>query len=267
VDDSTLNQGKECPPQATRAALKPWRATAHKSSTVHITLTLYESHDQLPVGTSKKRPPGDRQRVHRCDITQGTKVPHDGPARVPVCLDAGRNKGVTGVQMPRMRPVLVPVTQIGSSAARLGGSGNVGRAARMDNGDIQQFGTVGRGKGHFNADPSPLTAHSCNPNGIVLGLRTRTTAGTGADAADSFLPVSVWTRAAPTQAIATHGAVYIDALDVRPTKASGGRDMRVGASSAKAKVVTVDELVIGEAEIRVDRDGAQVRPCVPVLET
>jgi hypothetical protein len=29
--DRTLNQGKECPPQATPAALEPWQATAQKS--------------------------------------------------------------------------------------------------------------------------------------------------------------------------------------------------------------------------------------------
>jgi hypothetical protein len=83
-------------------------------------------------------------------------VPHDGTAKVPVRLDAGGHKGVTGVQMARMRPVRVPVTQSGSRAACLGGGGNVGLAARMDHGDIQQCGTVGRGKGHFN----PLSAAS-----------------------------------------------------------------------------------------------------------
>jgi hypothetical protein len=28
LDDTTLNQGMECPPQAASAALKPWRAAA-----------------------------------------------------------------------------------------------------------------------------------------------------------------------------------------------------------------------------------------------
>jgi hypothetical protein len=105
--------------------------------------------------------PGDSQRAPRRDITQGTKVGHDGPAEVPVRLDAGGHKGVTGVQMARMHPVIVPVTQSGSSAAHLGGGGNVGRAERMDHGHIQQCGTVGRGKGHFNVGPRPLTANSC----------------------------------------------------------------------------------------------------------
>jgi hypothetical protein len=39
--------------------------------------------------------------------------------------------------MTHVRPVFVTVT-------RLGGGGNVGRAARMDDGDIQQCGTVGQ---------------------------------------------------------------------------------------------------------------------------
>jgi hypothetical protein len=63
-------------------------------------------------------------------------VPHDGPAEVPIRLDAGRYKGVARVRMAGMCPVLIPVTQSGSSAPRLGGGGNVGRAARMDHGDI-----------------------------------------------------------------------------------------------------------------------------------
>jgi hypothetical protein len=56
---------------------------------------------------------------------------------LPRCrLDAGGHKGLTGVQMARMRLVIAPVTQSGSSASRLGGGGNGGRAARMDHGDI-----------------------------------------------------------------------------------------------------------------------------------
>jgi hypothetical protein len=132
------------------------------------------------VDTSDKRPPGDSQRARRRDSAQGTKVPHDGPAEVPVPLDAGGHKGVTGVQMTRMRHVLVPVQQAqlpgaqsGSSTARLGGGGNVGRAARVDHGDIQHCGTVGRGNGHFNVGLRPLTANSCNANGSTTGLRTR----------------------------------------------------------------------------------------------
>jgi hypothetical protein len=174
---------------------------------------------------------------------------------------------MSGVQMTRMRPVLVPVTQSGSSPVRLGGGGNVSRAARMNDGDIQQRGTMRQAKGHFTVGPRPLTANSCNANGSVTGLRTCTTAGTGRDAAESFLPVVMWTQAAPAQAIATHGVVHIAALDVTPTKTSGDRDMWVGSSSAKAEMATIDEVAIGEAEVRVDRDGVQVSPRVPALET
>jgi hypothetical protein len=112
-----------------------------------------------------------------------------------------------------------------------------------------------------------LTANSCNANGSVRGLRTCTTAGTGGDAVKSFLPVVMSTRATCAQAVATHGVVDITALDVMPTKASGVRDMWVGASSTKTDMATVDEVAIGEAEIRVDRDSVQVSPCVPALET
>jgi hypothetical protein len=42
--------------------------------------------------------------------------------------------------------------------------------------------------------------------------------------------------------------------------------MWVGASSTKAEVATA-QVAVGEAEIRVDRDGVQVSPCVPALET
>jgi hypothetical protein len=175
---------------------------------------------------------------------------------------------VTGVQMTRMRLVLAPVTQSGSSALCLGGGGNVGRAARMDHGDIQQGDNVGRGEGHFNVGPRPLTANSCNANGSVTGLRTRTTA-TRAERQlkDSFQ----WScqrepRTASAQAIATHGVVNIAALDVPPKETSGGGDVRVGASRPKAKVATVDEIAVGEAEIRVHRDRVQLSPSVPALE-
>jgi hypothetical protein len=67
-----------------------------------MTLNLHERPSQIPVGTSKKRPSGDSQRAPRRDIAQGTKVPHDGPADVPVRLDADGHKGVTGVQMTHM---------------------------------------------------------------------------------------------------------------------------------------------------------------------
>jgi hypothetical protein len=38
--------------------------------------------------------------------------------------------------------VLAPVTQSDSGASRLGGGGNVGRAARMNHEDVQQAGTM-----------------------------------------------------------------------------------------------------------------------------
>jgi hypothetical protein len=61
--------------------------------------------------------------------------------------------------------------------------------------------------------------------------------------------------------------VDVAALDVTTTKASGGGDVWVGASGAMAEVATVDEVTVGEAEIRGDRDGVQVSPRVPALET
>jgi hypothetical protein len=42
--------------------------------------------------------------------------------------------------------------------------------------------------------------------------------------------------------------------------------MWVGASSTKVKVAIVDDNDVGEAEIRVDRDGVQVSPSVLALE-
>jgi hypothetical protein len=71
---------------------------------------------------------------------------------VPVRLNAGGHTGVTVVQMTRMRPVLVPVTQSCSSAAYLGGCGNVCQAVRMDHGDIQQCGA---GEGSLQCRPAP----------------------------------------------------------------------------------------------------------------
>jgi hypothetical protein len=60
-------------------------------------------------------------------------------------------------------------------------------------------------------------------------------------------------RAALPQAIATLGMSDIAALDVTPTKTSGDGDMRVGASSSKAEVATVNEVAgaNGEAEMGV----------------
>jgi hypothetical protein len=103
-----------------------------------------------------------------------------------------------------------------------------------------------KGKGHFNVGPRPLTANSCNANGSVTGLRTCTSAGMGGDAAESFLPEVMSTRAAPAQTIATHRVVDIAALNVTLTKTSGSRYMWAGASCAKAELVTVDEVTIGE---------------------
>jgi hypothetical protein len=99
-----------------------------RTGAVHITLTLHKSHTQFPVGTSKERSSGNSRRECRRDVAEGTKVLHDGPAEVPVHLDAGRHKGVARVQMASMRPVLIPVTQSGSSTSRLGSGGNVGRS-------------------------------------------------------------------------------------------------------------------------------------------
>jgi hypothetical protein len=45
-----------------------------RTGAVHITLTLHESYTQLPVGTSKERPPGDSQRAPRRDMTQGASA-------------------------------------------------------------------------------------------------------------------------------------------------------------------------------------------------
>jgi hypothetical protein len=121
-----------------------------RTGAVHTTLTLHKSYTQFPVGTSKERSAGDSWRACRRDVAEGTKDPHDGPAEVPVRFDAGRHEGVARVQMTGMRPVLIPVTQGGSSASCLAGGGNVGCAARMNHGDIQQGGTMGRRKGHLD---------------------------------------------------------------------------------------------------------------------
>jgi hypothetical protein len=257
----TLNQGRECPLHAPPAALKPWRATAHRSGTHNP--NSHKRYTQYPVGTSKERSQGDSQRACRHDVAQGTKVPHDGPAEVPIRLDVGRHKCV---QMAGMRAVLIPVTQRGSSASRLGGGGNVGRAARMNHGDNQRGGTMGRGKVHLNVSMCPLMANRGHANGSVTGLCTRIAARAGGDA-ESLLPVVVPTRAAAAEALAYHGVVDVAALDVTTRNASGGGDVRVVASCAKAEVATVDEVAVGETEIRGDRDGVQVSPSMPALET
>jgi hypothetical protein len=104
---------------------------------------------------------------------------------VPVRLDAGWHKGVARVQMAVMRPVLIPVTQSGSSVFRLGGGGNVRLAARMNHGDVQQGGTMGRGKGHLNVGTRPLMAERGSANGTVTWLCMRTAAFKSRDAAQS----------------------------------------------------------------------------------
>jgi hypothetical protein len=94
----------------------------------------------------------------------------------------------------------------------------------VDHGDIQECGTVGRGKGHINVGPSPLMANSCNAIRCVTVIRKRSTPCTGGDVAESYLSVVMLKRAAPTQAIVTHGVVYIAALDVTPTRKRVGGD-------------------------------------------
>jgi hypothetical protein len=106
------------------------------------------------VGTSKKQPQGDSQRVLQCNIAQGAMVPHDGLAKMPVRLNAGGHKGVTRVQMARMRLVLVPAMQSGSSASRLGSGGNVGRQRGWNMETSSKVGPWGRG-GSLQCRPAP----------------------------------------------------------------------------------------------------------------
>jgi hypothetical protein len=137
----------------------------------------------------------------------------------------------------------------------------------MNHGDIQKGGTMGRGKGHLDVGTRPLPAKRSSSNGSVAGLSTRIAARAGGDAAESLLPVVVPTQAVPAQATAPLGVVDVAALDVTTTKASGGGDVRVGASGAESKVAAVVEVTIGEALIRGYRDSLQVSPSVPALET
>jgi hypothetical protein len=141
------------------------------------------------------------------------------------------------------------------------------RTLRSEDMEISsKVGTMGRGKGQLNVSTCPLTAHHGNTNGSVKGLRLGNVARAGRDAAESLLLVVVPTQAAATEAIAAHGVVDIAALDATTTKASGG-DVRVGSSCTKAQVATVDEVAVGGAEIQGDRDGVQMSPCMPALET
>jgi hypothetical protein len=119
---------------------------------------------------------------------------------------------------------------------------------------------MGQGKGHLNVSTCALTANRGNANGNVTGFRTRIAGRAGKDVAKSLLPVVVPTRAAAADAIAPQGAVDVAALGLTTTKASGGGDVRVGASCAKAEVSTVDQVAVRETEIRGDRDGVQVGP-------
>jgi hypothetical protein len=136
-----------------------------------MTLILQRSDTQFPVGTSMERSTGDSQKACGRDFAEGTKVLHDGPAEVPVHLDAGRHKCMARLQMAGIRPVLIPFMQSGSNVFRLvGGGGNVGRAVRMNHGDIQQGRTMGRGKGHLNVGTRPLTAKRGSANGRVTRL-------------------------------------------------------------------------------------------------
>jgi hypothetical protein len=82
----------------------------YRATAVCITLTLNRSHTQNPEGIIKKGPPDESQRSCRRIISQTTKVPHDGPAEVPVRFYASKHKGVTGAQVACMRSVLAPVT-------------------------------------------------------------------------------------------------------------------------------------------------------------
>jgi hypothetical protein len=143
----TLNQGRACSLQATSAALG--LGEQQGATAVHITLTLYKSHTEFQVGTSKNRPRGDIQRACRNNIAQGTNVPHDGLEKVPVHLDTDSHKSVTMVYIFRMCTVTrlhAPVMQSGSGTPRLGSGGSVGRAARVHHGDIQLGGTMGGGR-------------------------------------------------------------------------------------------------------------------------
>jgi hypothetical protein len=158
---------------------------------------------------------------------------------------------VTGVQMARMRPVLAAVTQSGSGAPRLAGSGNVGRAARMNHRDIQQSRTMGREKVHLDVSTRSWAANRCNANESVTGLRTCITARAGGDVAANSASDS-------GSGVATYGVVDIAALDGTTKKASGGGDVRVGASSAEVEVATIDEVAVREVETWSDLDGVQV---------
>jgi hypothetical protein len=56
---------------------------------------------------------------------------------LPLCLKGCKHKSVIVVQMSRVHLVFAPVAQISSGATQLGSSGNVGRSAQVNHGDIQ----------------------------------------------------------------------------------------------------------------------------------
>jgi hypothetical protein len=124
TDNITQRKKRGCPCQATPATPKPWQATACKRGT-HNPDSAQEPHSSPLVVcfffpfcffvqfSPRRQPASAPQR----EIAQGTKVPHDGPAQVLIRLDTGRHKGVTRMQMARMRSVLAPVTQRHRAAA------------------------------------------------------------------------------------------------------------------------------------------------------
>jgi hypothetical protein len=150
-----------------------------------------------------------------------------------------QDQSVTGVHVPHMRAALASVTQSGSGATRPRRSRNVGRAALVNHGDIQQGGTMRRGD--LNVGVSPLNACRCNTTGSVTGPSARIAARASRDAAEGFFPVIM---PALAQAIATHRVVDVAALGMTTAKARGYGDTWHGASGAKAVVATVDEITI-----------------------
>jgi hypothetical protein len=92
--------------------------------------------------------------------------------------------------------VFAPVTQRSSVDTCPGSSGNLGRAARVNHGDIQRGRGPGVGEGSPQRQHAPPTASRCNTNVSVTGLSTRIAACASRDMAESLLPVIVPVRAA-----------------------------------------------------------------------
>jgi hypothetical protein len=61
----------------------------------------------------------------------------------------------------------------------------------MHDGDVQQGGTIGRGKGCLNVGTGALMVSQCMANEGVAVLRMRIPAFSGRDAAESFLSLVV----------------------------------------------------------------------------